>query len=224
VAAAYVSAFTTQKDKHIVQGAIDVQDDDAPVLIASHLVSEQAARYFGNPKSVRPIHEVHVHDGRDRARGFKANIRWAIYTPETAKVVRRRELFQGTSVIREEPVHSLADLDNPKLQQPQFAREGDLDYQLDDYLLISVLPRDSRMDRRMVSLAGLHKPGTLAAEQLLSDPNQALGILKKIHEKVEGLPYYQALIATKVDHSSGLPRPTQLELRGVQPIKGITRF
>jgi sugar/nucleoside kinase (ribokinase family) len=110
VAAAYVSAFTTRKNEHIVQGVIDVQDNDAPVLIASHLVSEPAARYFGDPKSLRPIHEVHVRDGGDRTRGFKANIRWAIYTPEAAKVVRRRELFQGTPVIREEPVHSLADL------------------------------------------------------------------------------------------------------------------
>ena len=121
-------------------------------------------------------------------------------------------------------MHRLADLDNPRIHQPEFVSQGDLDYQLDDYLLITVLPRDSRMDRRMISLAGLHKPGTLAAEQFLSDPNLALTILKKIHEKVEGLPYYQALISAKVDHNSGLPRPTQLELRGVQPIKGVKRF
>jgi hypothetical protein len=216
VAAAYYLAFRSGKDRQIVQPVIDVHDDDAPVLIASHLVSEPAARYFGDPKSPRPIHEARY---RGSGGEFRANLRWAIYTPEDAKIASRRELFQGAPMIRTEPIHNLADLDNPKLPQPLFAHQGDIDYQLDDYLLITVLPRDSRFDRRMISLAGLHKPGTLAAERFLSDPNLALKILTAIHEKVDGLPYYQALIGVKVDHTAGVPRPTDLELKGAEAIK-----
>ena len=221
VAAAYYSAFRSWKDKQIVQPNIDVNDDDAPVLIASHLVSEPAARYFGDPKSPRPIHEV-LYD--DSGGGFRAGLRWAIYTPEDAREVSKRELFQGTPMIRKEPVHKLSDLDDPKLPQPVFIRQGDIDYQQDDYLLITVLPRDSRLDRRMVSLAGLHKPGTLAAGQFLEDDSDlALKILRAIDEKIQGLPYYQALIAAKVDHKKGSPRPTHLELRGVHVINAVAR-
>jgi len=223
VAAAYYSTFRSFEDKEnrVVRSAVDVHDDDAPVIIASHLVSEPAARYFGNPKSLHPNHEVRYHDSGG---GFKASLRWAIYTPEHAKVVSKRELFEGSPMIRKEPVHSLSDLDNPKLRQPTFNRQGEIDYQVDDYLLITVLPRDSRFDRRMISLAGLHKPGTLAAEEFLNSPDLALRILKEIHEKIEGAPYYQALIALKVDHSLGSPRPSHLELRGAQVVREVARL
>jgi len=222
VAAAYASAFRSSDVQQIVQPIIDVNDDDAPVLIASHLVSEPAARYFGDPNSTRPNHRVRY---QDVGGGFAANLRWAIYTPEDAKQTSKLELFQGSPMIRTEPLHFVSDLENPKLPQPVFARQGDLDYQLDDYLLITVLPRDSRFDRRMVSLAGLHKPGTLAAEHLLSDPNLTLEILNAIHEKVGGVPYYQALIKLKVDHTKeGLPRPTHLKLLDAQVIESVTRL
>jgi hypothetical protein len=76
----------------------------------------------------------------------------------------------------------------------------------------------------MISLAGLHKPGTLAAEKFLSDPTSALKILKEIHAKINGAPYYQALIALKVDHTTGSPRPTHVELKDAQVINGVVRL
>jgi sugar/nucleoside kinase (ribokinase family) len=218
VASAYASTFVPRVGTGIVQPVIDIFDDDAPVLIASHLVSAPAARYFGDPKSPRPIHHLYYHDDLG---GFKAELRWTIYTPAHARVVVKRELFQGIPDLRSEPVHELSDLDNPKLPQPAFIRQDEIDYQQDDYLLISVLPRDSRFDRRMVSLAGLHKPGTLAAELFLNSPALTLKILKEIDKSVRGLSYYQALIALRVDHNSGSPRPFDLVLKGSQAI-GVT--
>jgi hypothetical protein len=220
VAAAYTSAFRSLNDQYIEQSIIDVYDDDAPVLISSHLVSEPATRYFGDPKSPNPIHEVRYHDSGG---GFRAGLRWVIYAPKDAKVVHKRELFQGHPTIRAEPIHNVSDLDNRNLAQPRFIRQGDVDYQEDDYLLISVLPRDSRLDRRMVSLAGLHKPGTLAAAQFLTDPILSLEVLRAIDKKVLGLPYYQAIIELKVSHNeAGLPHPTRLKLLDAEAIKVVT--
>jgi hypothetical protein len=156
--------------------------------------------------------------------GFAAELRWAIYTRKDARVMTKRELFEGSPQIRRAPDHALSDLDNRRLPQPEFRHQGDIDFQLDDYLLITVLPRDSRLDRRIISLAGLHKAGTLAAEALLSDGKLAQSILKKVHTKVEGLPYYQALIHLKVDHSTGTPAPTCLELVDAEPIKNVSRL
>jgi hypothetical protein len=216
VAASYFSAFAPWNAERIVQPIVDVHADDAPVLIASHLVSEPASRYFGNPKSLNPIHEPHYQDSHG---GFKAKLRWAIYTPERAARVLKAEPFEGRTTIRKEPIHALSDLNDPKVDQPKFVRQGDIDVQKDDYLLVTVLPRDARFDRRIVSLAGVHKPGTLAAEKLLSDPDLALDILKKIDREVQGAFYYQALISLKVNHSEyGSPRPVELHFRGAETI------
>jgi hypothetical protein len=220
VARAYTLAFHPWNDKRIVQD-IEVHPDATPVLIASHLVNQHAASYFGDPLSVHPLHALGYQDPWG---GFKAHLRWTIYTPEDAKEVSRRELFEGSPTIRIEPAHRLSDLDNPKIRQPKFVHQGDLDYQEDDYLLITVLPRDSRFDRRVVSLAGLNKAGTLAAQRLLNDRDLALQILRQIHARVEGVPYYQALIALKVDYADGLPRPADLKLLDAEEIEGIDRM
>jgi hypothetical protein len=220
VARAYTLAFHPWNDKRIVQD-IEVHPDATPVLIASHLVNQHAASYFGDPLSVHPLHALGYQDPWG---GFKAHLRWTIYTPEDAKEVGRRELFEGSPTIRIEPAHRLSDLDNPKIRQPKFVHQGDLDYQEDDYLLITVLPRDSRFDRRVVSLAGLNKAGTLAAQRLLNDRDLALQILRQIHARVEGVPYYQALIALKVDYADGLPRPADLKLLDAEEIEGIDRM
>jgi len=123
---------------------------------------------------------------------------------------------------RTEPIHAVSDLEDSKPYQPIFVRQGDYDLQMDDYLLITVLPRDSRFDRRMVSLAGLHKPGTLAAGYLLSHQHVALALLSKIDDVVQGVPYYQALIALKVGHTpSKLPFPRDLEFKGAEALKEV---
>jgi hypothetical protein len=216
VAAAYASAFS--QDKHIysrTKGPIRVSDDDAPVLIASHLVSEPAQRYFGKPESA-PNHSIRCDDSRG---GFTASLRWAIYTPELAEVKKKLELFEGKLGPRFEPVHHLSDLDGPDLAPADFTPQGRYDYQRNDHFLITVLPRDSRFDRRVVSLAGVLKPGTLAAAQFLTNDNLALKPLKEIHEKVRGCLYYQALIRVDVKHDpSEGPVPTQLELVDAVPI------
>jgi hypothetical protein len=206
-------------NEYIVRDAIDVAPDDAPVLIASHLVNALAAEYFGDPHSVRPNHEARYHDEHGR---FYANLRWAIYTPEGAKPITKIEPFQGTPEPRAEPTHFVSDIEDRDLLQPQFVPQGEVFYQQSDYLLITALPRDARFDRRIISLAGAHKPGTLAAEQFLSDSSQALRLLKDIHIKVKGDPYYQALIALGVDNSNpGYPRPTELNLVDAVPLKTV---
>jgi len=222
VAAAYVSAFRSPNNLRIIQQDhdIDVGADDAPVLISSHLVNEPSARYFGDPQSSKAIHKPRF---RDVDGGFEADLRWTIYAPEGAKVVSKRELFQGVPTIRTEPVHKLSDAENPKLRQPTFVAQGGLDWQRDDYLLITVLPRDSRFDRRVISLAGLHKPGTLAAAQFLGERELSLNILREINKRVKYLQYFQALIQVSVNYNGGLPNPAGLNLIDAQAIK-ITRM
>jgi hypothetical protein len=221
VAGAYYLAFQSDNDKYIVKDAINVYPDDAPVLIASHLVSEPAARYFGSPHSLHPNHEIHYQDDRDDRGGFSANLRWAIYTPEGEKKLAKLEPFEGTPSVRKEPVHFVSGLDK-KFPQPAFRQQGEIYLQQNDYLLITALPRDSRFDRRIISLAGAHKPGTLAAEQLLNDPDLALEILRKIHKEVKGDPYYQALIGLDVDNSSpGSPQPFNLSFVGAEALRRV---
>ena len=69
VSAAYIAAFRVWRDPRVVE-QIKVEDDDAPVLIASHLTNERAAECFGDPSADRPIHRPHHRDsvGRIRSR------------------------------------------------------------------------------------------------------------------------------------------------------------
>jgi hypothetical protein len=222
VAAAYAAAFSGPGSSHIVRD-VDVETDDAPVLIASHLVSAPAAQYFGNPKSQRPVHKVSYTDGHG---GFKARLRWAIYTPDESRKITKLDPYQKgpdaapTIEPRLESIHHIADWADQRLKQPTFVRQGKDHLQRDDYLLISVLPRDSRCDRRVVSLAGLYKPGTLAAAKLLDDLSSGptREILKSIDERVRGAEYYQALIHLEVDHRRSELTPVKIRLVDAEPI------
>jgi len=214
VASSYIDTFHLPDDPEREQPTIIVQKDDAPLLIASHLTNAAARQYFGNPDSRVPYHQIRCHDQNGEG-GYEAELRWAIYSPENAPVKRKWELFQGKPMIRVEPVHKVDDLQSA-LAPVRFASEGDADRQIDDYLLITVLPRDSREDRRVISLAGLHKPGTLAASKLLREDRLSgltLTMLRELSEWIPEYRYYQALISVQVRHlPDRTPVPGKLKL------------
>lgn len=227
VVRAYLGAFGPLRYIEMEELDDNIEEDDAPVIIASHLVNKLAQSYFGDPISPIPILSPQFKDATGN--GFEAQLRWTIYTPADTEPVVKLELFEGRPLVRNTVRHALADRDTPAtLRTPQYYRQGEIDFQQDDYLLVTVLPRDARFDRRIVSLAGVSKTGTLAARLLFDDHLVARKILKEIDNQLHASDYYQALIHVKVDHSiRGYPQPIEPTLIDatpvpVRPLYGVT--
>jgi sugar/nucleoside kinase (ribokinase family) len=218
VSAAYIAAFNDNRIFEVAEPA-DVDADDSPIAVSSHLVNGFAQRYFSNGGYNTPNHWVRYHD--ERGGYFEVELRWAVFDAEGDGKVTLRQPFEDRIVDRVETVHHISDLEEKDLHSVNFSHQtAGRHTPINDYLLLTVLPRDYRRDRRFISLAGLYRPGTLAAQKFFLDP--PLEVLRNIANTVGGIDFFQALISVEVDSSNpDDSRPKSLTLKGVCPLTGI---
>jgi hypothetical protein len=116
--------------------------------------------------------------------GWRTQLHWNLHTPESAPQTTIAE-FRGQRT-------SLAHL---------FCERGASCYAsqrdpagtryLDDYLLVTMLPRVKGEPQRTLILAGLHGPGTRGIDRILREP--PTGMLERAARQIGGAPYYQML-------------------------------
>jgi DNA-binding winged helix-turn-helix (wHTH) protein len=195
VASHYIDAFRTGKIERI-EDLGEVKRNDALVLLGSHEVNPKAREYMGDPAKHSPTHQI---SGKSaRAVGYEVELAWAIFTPESAREVTILQTREHKPVVRKTKEHIISCLEGPPLAATP-GKSGDRDVWLTDYLLITALPTDATEKRRVISFAGLHRTGTLAAGKLLSEAPQE--ILNTIHRQLGGHRYFQALIPLEVDNT-----------------------
>ena len=186
VASKFIDAFPAE---HLVQkeDAGEIKRSDHLVLIASSLVNPDAAKFAGEIHKNGKL-RVH-HSGRPATSGghigaYEAELRWKVFTPPGAPELKLLQTRFGTPdpVERFEPEHAVYDSSKPN--KPFLSvrhRRGKYDQLDNDYAVISVLPTDSTKTRRVVSLAGKHRTGTLGAGKFFEE--LPFEILQKLHGK-----------------------------------------
>jgi hypothetical protein len=88
---------------------------------------------------------------------------------------------------------------------------------LDDYLLITVLPRQAGRERRWIAFSGLHGPGSRAIDLILREPPTDL--LHKAARQIGEAPFYQILLHVETaadERGEGFPcNPELVEARAL---------
>jgi hypothetical protein len=173
----YASRFFCDTHLYRVNGFPRLRREDDAVLIGSQVANAATRALLGQADGEAPMFDV-------VRGGWRTQLHWNLHTPECAPRTTIAE-FRGQRT-------SLAHL---------FCERGASCYAskrdpagtryLDDYLLVTVLPRQKGEAQRALILAGLHGPGTRAIDLILREPPAAM--LEEAARQVGGAPYYQML-------------------------------
>jgi hypothetical protein len=173
----YASRFFRDTHFYRVNGFPRLRREDDAVLIGSQVSNAATRALLGRADGEEPLFAI-------ARRGWRTQLHWNLHTPESAPMTTIAE-FRGQRT-------SLAHL---------FCERGASCYAskrdpagtryLDDYLLVTVLPRRAGGAQRALILAGLHGPGTRAIDLILREPPAAM--LEKAARQIAGAPYYQML-------------------------------
>lgn len=158
-----------------VNGEPKITRDDSVVLFGSQISNKLTRDILGNPDRDEPKLKI-THKER-----WATTLWWNLFSPkgtgdyvaqEYGKPWREENFIIGGNAGETYQVRS---------QHPV----------AEDFLLVTSLPRFSSDSRRIRIFAGAHGAGQMATNLLLASPSDSL--LKKLEEKTERQPYYQAL-------------------------------
>ena len=174
----YASRFFCGTHLYRVTGFPRLRRDDDAVLIGSQVANASTRALLGRADGEAPVFDV-AHGG------WRAQLHWNLHTPESAPMTTIAE-FRGQRT-------SLAHVFCERGSAFCYASERDPEgtRYLDDYLLVTMLPRRKGQEQRTLILAGLHGPGTRAIDLILREPPAAM--LEKAARQIGGAPYYQML-------------------------------
>jgi hypothetical protein len=180
-----------------VQNYPEIRSDDSVVLFGSQVSNLKTRMMLGNPWQEEPILYARGEDN-----DWNSALWWNLHTPGSARRIKRRQYDTDWIAQNHIIVGSRGDIYKPKLEAGRL---------VDDYLLITVLPRFKSGYQRVIILGGVHGPGTLAASNVLSQP--PMGEIEKLVKKTSKEPYYQALFHVEVaEGTSGELSPKTLSL------------
>jgi hypothetical protein len=194
----YVSRFFGCTDFCTVEGFPQVGPDDDIVIIGSQVANASARTLLGEPRRKAPLFQI-AHSG------WRTELTWNLHTPEHAP----RTIVTDFRGRRESVAHVIYERGNPvaygSLRDLTGARY------LDDYLLVTTLPRYRGRRQRVLILAGLHGPGSRAVDLILREP--PADELAKAARQIAGAPFFQVLfhVDTVLDEE-GECRPRHPEL------------
>lgn len=201
VSSEYIDAFSESFNQQIVRVVDDlgeITDRDGLLLIASQEVNPEARKYFGEPSRHRPQHTI-----RPTRKGipqYQLDLTWAIYTPQDAGDVTILQSREGVNQpVQRRTKEHLISCSSGRTISAQRGTLGGKDVWLNDYLLITAIPRDATERQLVVSLAGLHRTGTLAAGNLFSE--LPVDFFLELHRELGGHRYFQVLLPLEVDNS-----------------------
>jgi hypothetical protein len=179
VAQTYASRFFGHTQFYPVSGFPPLHPDDDVVIIGSQVSNRAARSLLGKADQEAPV--FHIAHG-----GWRTELHWNLYTPENAPRTTIRE-FGGP---RESTAHVICERGNPV----PYASERDpaRTRYLDDYLLVTALPRRMGGQQRALVFSGLHGAGARAIDLILREPPTDL--LEEAARQIAGAPYFQILI------------------------------
>jgi hypothetical protein len=174
----YASRFFCGTRFYRVNGFPRLRREDDAVLIGSQVANASTRALLGRADGEAPVFDV-SHGG------WRTQLHWNLHTPESAPMTTIAE-FRGQ---RTSLAHVFCE------RSRAFCYESERDpagtRYLDDYLLVTVLPRVKGEPQRTLILAGLHGPGTRGIGLILKEPSA--GMLEEAVRQIDGAPYYQML-------------------------------
>jgi hypothetical protein len=204
VAQTYASRFFRDTHFYPVKGYPRLRQDDDVVIIGSQVSNLAARILLGRADRQEPVFRV--------AHGkWRTELRWNLFTPENAPRTKIQE-FRGP---RESSAHVIYERGNPVPYQSE--TDSARTRYLDDYLLVTMIPRARGKKQRALVFAGLHGAGARAVDLILREPPSDL--LQEAARQSAGAPYFQVLLhVTCVTDARGESFPCGLELIGACPL------
>jgi hypothetical protein len=174
----YASRFFRDTHFYRVSGFPRLRWADDVVLIGSQVANAFTRALLGRADQEDPLFRI--------ARGgWRTQLHWNLHTPESAPMTTIAE-FRGQ---RTSLAHVFCERGSPSSYESERDPAGTR--YLDDYLLVTMLPRRKGSPQRALIFSGLHGPGTRAIDLILREP--PAGMLEKAARQVAGAPYYQIL-------------------------------
>jgi hypothetical protein len=200
----YASRFFCDTHFYRVSSFPRLRRDDDVVLIGSQVANASTRALLGRADHEDPVFDV-THSG------WRAQLHWNLHTPESAPMTTIAE-FRGQ---RTSLAHVFCERGSASCYESERDPAGTR--YLDDYLLITVLPRRKGGAQRALILSGLHGPGTRAIDLILREPPATM--LEKAAQQIGGAPYYQMLVhLDTTPDQRGECFPCRPELVDVRPL------
>jgi hypothetical protein len=175
----YVSRFYGDAAFHPVEGFPTVHPDDDLVIIGSQVANRWARDYMREPDLAEPVFEI-------ARSGWRTTLHWNLHTPENAPLTTIKE-FRGP---RASAAHVFCERDSLDCYESERDLAG-MGY-LDDYLLVTALPRHKGGKQRVIVFSGLHGSGSRAVDLILREP--PIDLLRKAARQIADAPYFQILL------------------------------
>ena len=175
----YASRFFGHTHFYPVKGFPRVRPDDDVVIIGSQVSNSSARAFLGNVQRKDPVFRI-AHGG------WRTELHWNLVTPEDAPLTTIRE-FRGH---RASSAHVICERGNPVPYASQ--RDPTQLRYLDDYLLVTALPRRKEGRQRVLIFSGLHGPGNRAVDLILREP--PIDLMKEAVRQLSGAPFYQIVL------------------------------
>jgi len=199
--AAYTNRFWENLKPRKVNTYPEIRKDDNIIAFGSSVSNIISRKYLGNPFDEKPLLEIVQPD-------WKTNLHWNHFTPDA-------EIKMISQYGKEWPSgnHTIVD-SSGKIYKSNYTKNK---IQLDDYLLVTCLPRYSYGKQRILIFGGQHGAATSATETIFKYPPQS--ILEEMDRLLERSPYYQALfhITVEYDESNNI-KPKRIEWVKARPL------
>jgi len=194
----YVSRFYPDVTFLPVKGFPMLQPDDGLVIIGSQVANWWARALLGRADGAEPLFEIAYG-------GWRTRLHWNLQTPESAPLTTVRE-FSG-------PRASAAHVFCERGSLDCYGSERDLAGMgyLDDYLLVTALPRQKGGEQRAIVFSGLHGSGSRAVDLILRDP--PVDLLYEATRQIANAPYFQILLHVETiadERGEGFPHNPEL--------------
>jgi hypothetical protein len=194
----YVSRFFPNTRFHRVWDFPRVRPSDDLVIIGSQVSNASARAFLGQVQQQEPL--FYIEQG-----GWRTELHWNLFTPKGARVTTVRE-FRGR---RGSQAHVFVERGSSARYRSQIDPEGTR--YVDDYLLVTALPRRKGRRERALVFCGLHGAGSRALDLILREPPSEP--LEAAARQIGGAPHFQMLLRVgTMPDERGESMPCSLEL------------
>ena len=204
----YVSRFFGNTQFCPVSGFPELRPDDDVVVIGSQVSNLAARILLGKANQEEPVFRIE-HGG-----GWHTELHWNLFTPVNAPFTEILE-FRGH---RRSSGHVICERGSPVPYESK--RDPAATRYLDDYLLVTNLPRGKGRKQRALVFSGLHGAGTRAVDLILRKPS--IDLLEKAARKIADASYFQMLLhVDTVPDGRGESLPCNPELIGARALVAV---
>ena len=200
----YICRFFGNTQFCPMSGFPELRPDDDVVVIGSQVSNLAARILLAKANQEEPVFSI------ERG-GWHTELHWNLFTPVNAPLTEILE-FRGH---RESSGHVICERGSPVPYESR--RDAGGTRYLDDYLLVTTLPRGKGRKQRALVFSGLHGAGTRAVDLILRRP--PIDLLEKAARRIADAPYFQILLhIDTVADGRGESLPNNPELIGARAL------